>query len=94
MKYDAPAYDAAIRLNPLDALAVNMATVHGWRFGIYSPEQGSVAEHVSNLVEKKSGLPFRAKAIQVAEIRAASSLAPGAPAVVSAISILSKTKGS
>jgi twinkle protein len=46
----------------LDALAVNMAAAHGWRFGLYSPEQGSVAEHVSNLVEKKSGLPFRARA--------------------------------
>jgi hypothetical protein len=39
------------------------------------------------------GAPLRAKAIQVSEIRAASSWAPGAPAVVSATSVLSKTKG-
>lgn len=42
----------------LDALAVNLASNHGWRFGIYSPEQGSPAEHIAKLAEKRSGKPF------------------------------------
>ena len=47
----------------LDALAVNMAREHGWRFGLYSPEQGSVAEHVAKLTEKRLGQPFDADSI-------------------------------
>jgi len=46
----------------LDALMVNLAAEHGWRFGVYSPEQGSRAEHAAKLVEKRSGSPFRARA--------------------------------
>lgn len=42
----------------LDALMVNLATLHGWRFGVYSPEQGSPAEHIAKLAEKRSGKPF------------------------------------
>jgi twinkle protein len=42
----------------LDALMVNLAGLHGWRFGVYSPEQGSPAEHIAKLVEKYSGMPF------------------------------------
>lgn len=42
----------------LDALLVNMANLHEWRIGIYSPEQGSPAEHIAKLIEKKTGLPF------------------------------------
>lgn len=42
----------------LDALCVNLANAHGWRFAVYSPEQGSPAEHVAKLAEKKSGKPF------------------------------------
>jgi len=42
----------------LDALMVNLAHNHGWRFAVYSPEQGSVAEHVAKLAEKHSGKPF------------------------------------
>jgi twinkle protein len=42
----------------LDALTVNLANLHGWRFAIYSPEQGSAAEHITKIVEKKSGKPF------------------------------------
>jgi twinkle protein len=42
----------------LDALTVNLASRHGWRFGVYSPEQGSPAEHIAKLVEKRMGRPF------------------------------------
>ena len=42
----------------MDALMVNLATLHGWRFGIYSPEQGSPAEHIAKLAEKRVGAPF------------------------------------
>jgi twinkle protein len=42
----------------LDALMVNIANLHGWRFGVYSPEQGSPAEHVAKLAEKRTGKPF------------------------------------
>lgn len=42
----------------LDALMVNLAAAHGWRFGVYSPEQGSPAEHIAKLVEKRTGKPF------------------------------------
>lgn len=42
----------------LDALLVNLANLHGWRFGVYSPEQGSPAEHIAKLTEKRSGRPF------------------------------------
>lgn len=44
----------------LDALCVNLASMHGWRFAIYSPEQGSAAEHITKIVEKRSGKPFNA----------------------------------
>jgi len=42
----------------LDALAVNLARDHGWRIGVYSPEQGSAAEHIAKLAEKYTGRPF------------------------------------
>lgn len=42
----------------LDALIVNLATSQKWRFGIYSPEQGSPAEHFAKLAEKYIGRPF------------------------------------
>lgn len=42
----------------LDALAMNIALSQDWRFAVFSPEQGSIAEHVAKLVEKRSGLPF------------------------------------
>lgn len=42
----------------LDALCVNLAANHGWRFGVFSPEQGSPAEHVIKLAEKRAGKPF------------------------------------
>lgn len=42
----------------LDALLVNLAQLHGWRVGVFSPEQGSPAEHIAKLAEKRSGKPF------------------------------------
>jgi twinkle protein len=42
----------------LDALMVNLAGLHGWRFGVYSPEQGSPAEHIAKIAEKRTGKPF------------------------------------
>jgi twinkle protein len=43
----------------LDALMVQLAQRESWRFGVYSPEQGSQAEHIAKLVEKHAGRPFR-----------------------------------
>lgn len=42
----------------MDALMVNLAGLHGWRFGVYSPEQGSPAEHIAKIAEKRTGKPF------------------------------------
>lgn len=42
----------------LDALMINMARAHGWRFAVFSPEQGSPEEHVAKLLEKFIGKPF------------------------------------
>jgi twinkle protein len=41
----------------LDALAVNLAVAHGWRFAMCSFENPP-AEHITKLTEKYSGLPF------------------------------------
>lgn len=43
----------------LDALAMNLATVHGWRFAICSPENSPVELHCEKLLEKHVGAPFR-----------------------------------
>lgn len=42
----------------LDALALNLATLHGWRFAICSPENSPVETHCAKLVEKQVGKPF------------------------------------
>ena len=42
----------------LDALMVNLAMRQGWRFAVFSPEQGSPAEHLAKLMEKYTGKPF------------------------------------
>lgn len=42
----------------LDALVINLAQAFGWRIGLYSPEQGSPAEHIAKLAEKFIGKPF------------------------------------
>src|SRR5204863_1940070 len=41
----------------IDALAVNLAQSHGWRFALCSFENPP-AEHISKLAEKYLGLPF------------------------------------
>lgn len=42
----------------LDALALNLATLHGWRFAVCSPENAPVETHCAKLVEKQIGKPF------------------------------------
>jgi twinkle protein len=44
----------------LDALLVNLATIHGWRFGVCSPEQRPLARHSSQIIQKWVGKPFGA----------------------------------
>lgn len=43
----------------LDALAMNLATLHGWRFAICSPENSPVEMHIEKFLEKRIGRPFR-----------------------------------
>ncbi len=43
----------------LDALAVNLALLHGWTFAVCSPENFPLENHVAKLAEKWTGLPFR-----------------------------------
>lgn len=43
----------------LDALLVNMANAHDWRFAIYSPENSNLEMHISKVLEKQVGKPFR-----------------------------------
>lgn len=42
----------------LDALMINLAMRQGWRFAVFSPEQGSPEEHIAKLMEKYTGKPF------------------------------------
>lgn len=42
----------------LDALTVQMAMAHQWRFGMCSPENMPLERHISKLAEKYIGLPF------------------------------------
>lgn len=42
----------------LDALALNLAAQHGWRFALCSPENTPVETHCAKLVEKHVGKPF------------------------------------
>lgn len=41
-----------------DALIVNLAHKHGWRVGMYSPENFPIKLHVSKIAEKYVGKPF------------------------------------
>jgi len=43
----------------LDAMMLNMAELHGWRFAVCSPENAPVEQHVEKLLEKTLGAPFR-----------------------------------
>lgn len=42
----------------VDALAVNLAQLHGWKFGVFSPENQPIERHYASLMEKAAGLPF------------------------------------
>jgi len=44
--------------NFIDALAVNLARLHGWSFGMFSPENQPMEDHIARIVEKYVGLPF------------------------------------
>lgn len=41
----------------LDQIAVNMSTLHGWRWGVFSPETGT-ENHIVDLCEIACGYPF------------------------------------
>lgn len=43
----------------LDALMLNLATEHEWRFAVCSPENFPVEGHIAKLLEKLIGRPFR-----------------------------------
>ena len=42
----------------LDALTINLAAAHGWRFGVFSPENQPFSLHLAKLAEKYTGRPF------------------------------------
>ena len=42
----------------LDGLLVNLASQHGWRFGLFSPENQPIERHFASLMEKKLNKPF------------------------------------
>ncbi len=44
--------------NFLDAIIVNLANLHDFRFGIFSPENQPIARHFASILEKKYGQPF------------------------------------
>lgn len=42
----------------LDALILNLALLHGWRFAVCSPENMPLSTHCAKLLEKYTGKPF------------------------------------
>jgi len=46
--------------NWLDAMLVNLARLHGWSFGLFSPENQPIEDHIARIVEKYIRLPFNA----------------------------------
>lgn len=44
----------------LDALVVNLAVEHGWRFAVCSPESQPLEEHEARLLQLRTGWPFYA----------------------------------
>jgi len=42
----------------LDALMINLADLHGWRFAVYSPENFPVEQHMRKWARKRIGKPF------------------------------------
>lgn len=51
-------YPASGKSEWLDALLLNLATNHDWRFSVYSPENFPQSLHVVKLLEKHIGKPF------------------------------------
>ena len=45
----------------LDALLINLAKLHDWKIGLFSPENQPIERHYAGLIEKASGKPFNAK---------------------------------
>lgn len=41
-----------------DAMMVNLAKLHGWRFAVFSPENQPISLHIKKLAEKWIGKPF------------------------------------
>lgn len=44
--------------NWLDALLVNLAKLHGWKFALFSPENQPLEDHMARMCEKACGEPF------------------------------------
>lgn len=44
--------------NWVDALTVNLAAQHGWRFAMFSPENQPLADHMARIIEKYARMPF------------------------------------
>lgn len=44
--------------NFIDAMMVNLARLHGWRFAVFSPENLPLEQHMAMIVEKYSERPF------------------------------------
>jgi len=44
--------------NFIDAMAVNLSKIHGWRFAMFSPENQPLEDHQSRIIEKWAGKPF------------------------------------
>lgn len=44
--------------NWIDAMMVNIARVEGWNFGIFSPENQPMEDHMARVLEKYIGAPF------------------------------------
>jgi twinkle protein len=42
----------------MDALMLNMMTIHDWRFAVFSPENHPTQLHIAKLAEKEARLPF------------------------------------
>lgn len=57
----------------MDQIAINMSLTHGWRFGVFSPENCPFAYHASKLIEKTVGKRFQAQTMTREEYSTAKS---------------------
>jgi twinkle protein len=44
--------------NWVDALLINLASIHDWKFALFSPENQPMEDHVARMVEKRARAPF------------------------------------